>query len=132
MPKLLAAVAMILFAMIGVIAFFKKPAPSVKAPQAQVPIEIVLDQDTVSLPPPVVPQKSPETPAELPEADRIEEFFNKEGPKLPLSKRLLIRAMCPGKRGGPLGYPIMPAITKPRVILLPAASMASPIISNKS
>ena len=104
--------------------------------EQSIPVEIDLNHTAAVLipasspePPPVMeaPIKvdtitpSVETTSSLPEADRIEELFNKQDPRLPMWKRSFIKAECLGKKDGLHGYPIMLPITKPRAILSPAA-----------
>ncbi|MBA2368981.1 MAG: L,D-transpeptidase [Candidatus Protochlamydia sp.] len=88
LPKLLAYVSIILFGAIGIAAIFKsKPAPESIALSNEGPWEVELDNEIQSVVP-AFAAPSAEKPlsratfmAELPEADRIEELFNKNEPK---------------------------------------------------
>ena len=114
LPKVLALVSLLLFAIIGVVALFKEPASSIPAVPAQVPLEVELDQQIQTVMPAVSPVPSPsssvtekgvlpapETIIELPEADRIEELFNKEGAKLPIVETITYKSRVPWQKGRP-------------------------------
>lgn len=107
LPKLLAVVALLLFAIIGVLALFKEPAASIPSVPVQVPLEVELDQEIQTVVPAVIPptliaeQGAPEPVIELPEANRIEELFNTEGSKLPIVETVTYKSRVPWQQGRP-------------------------------
>lgn len=111
LPKLLGIVALLLFGIIGVIALFKEPAQKVSTPQIAVPLEVELDQQIQVAMPAAVPPSTPvlveaqeesirET-VELPDADRIDEFFRLEEPKLPIVETITYKSKVPWLKGRP-------------------------------
>ena len=111
LPKLLALVAFFLFGIIGIIAFFKEPAPSVRPAQMQVPLEVDLDKEIQTVVPALSPPaaeiaassqpRNHEIVVELPDADRIAELFNKEGAKLPFVETVTYKSHVPWQKGRP-------------------------------
>lgn len=119
-PKLLILIALVLFGTIGIAAIFKKSkgkAPSQQvtvvkpaAPKAAVEVEFEREEPVVSLAPvaqkasePVIIArelpKSPQKP--LPEANRIDEFFNRNDPKLPIVETLTYKSRVDWQKGRP-------------------------------
>jgi len=117
-PKLLILIALVLFGTIGVAAIFKKgkgktqPSPvmvvKAVAPKAAVEIELERDEPVVAVAPvvqkmiepvAVVKEASPQKP--LPEANRMEEFFNKNDPKLPIVETLTYKSRVDWQKGRP-------------------------------
>src|SRR5688572_21975814 len=108
LPKLLLFTAISLFGMIGTVAFFKNDKPKItpiSSASLSKPIEVNLGKETrvavaqprpippkpIEQTPPAIPQSpsvkielSERTNLTLPDANRIEEFFNKEGPVFPI------------------------------------------------
>ena len=90
-------------------ALFKEPAATISPVPAQVPLEVELDQQIQTVMPAVSPAPAtaiaekglPEAMIELPEADRIEELFNKDGPKLPIVETITYKSRVPWQKGRP-------------------------------
>ncbi len=119
-PRLLALVACILFSVIAMAALFKggkTAAPAIDLAR-QAPLEIELDQEirqeirVVSPPPPKIiasaqPTAAPSpavqrrSAAELPEANRIDELFNKGDPKLPIVQTITYKSRVAWQKGRP-------------------------------
>lgn len=113
-PKILVLLAVVLFGTIGVVAFFKgstKAASSSRISIA-VPVEVELDREVHVIVPNVDEKKvslsenSNEKPSkdqelELPEANRIEEFFNKGEPKFPIVETITYKSRVPWQKGRP-------------------------------
>jgi hypothetical protein len=109
LPKLLALVSILLFGMIGVIALFKERDSSLAPTSLQVPLEVELDQQIQT----IVPAPHSATIAlsadkgeksvlmDLPNANRIEELFNKNEPKLPIVETLIYKSRVPWQKGRP-------------------------------
>lgn len=110
LPKLLAIVSLLLFGMIGIVALFKRePAIPIASVSLQVPLEVELDQEIHI----VMPAATPHTPfilsekgevvaaVDLPNANRIEELFNKNGPKLPIVETIIYKSHVPWQKGRP-------------------------------
>lgn len=109
LPKLLAIVSLLLFAIIGIAALFKKGsvAPITSVP-VQVPLEIELDQEIQTVMPamtshiPMTSEKGEKiAEVELPDANRIEELFNKNDPKLPIVETLTYKSHVSWQKGRP-------------------------------
>ena len=113
LPKLLGCVALILFGLIGVAAFLKKPTSNLSSESlVQVPIEIVIEEKTQSytpapsppsipvLPPPVVPL-AVIAKTELPDDDRIEQLFNLSDPRLPIVETITYKSHVSWLKGRP-------------------------------
>lgn len=96
-PKLLVIFAVVLLTFVGVAAWLKrdkKAAPVVIAKET--PIEINIEAE------PLVAAKQPEKQeAELPSANRIDEFFNKKGQKFPFVETITYRSRVPWIKGRP-------------------------------
>jgi hypothetical protein len=116
LPRLLAILSLVLFGAIGIAALFKHGSDSnnlALAPAPAAPLEIELDREiqvvapaVVALAPePLLVEKAPlkEAPkaAHLPTADRIEELFNKEGPKLPIVETITYKSRVSWLKGRP-------------------------------
>ena len=110
LPKLLALVSLLLFGMIGIIALFKKGTASTSAsPEGQIPLEITLHQDTQTVVPAgdhhqTVASSSTRhliADSDLPDANRIEELFNKNGPKLPIVETITYKSHVNWQKGRP-------------------------------
>lgn len=114
LPKLLAFVALVLFGLIGVIAFFKKVGTdSETQPPPFVPIEIAIEEAPASFSPVVPVVSSPSSGAlketsignqetkDLPQADRINELFNRQDPRLPIVETIVYKSHVPWQKGRP-------------------------------
>jgi hypothetical protein len=116
LPKLLAFFSLVLFGIIGTIALFKEKPPSHSfSLSVQGPLEIELDQEIQTLAPALVfpPQVSDATEKkqglempslssiELPDANRIEELFNKTDPRLPIVETITYKSHVPWQKGRP-------------------------------
>lgn len=113
-PKLLLILTVVLFGTIGTLAFVKSgkksPAPRTFEVVSR-PIEVHLDGEVkVLAATPPIPVVTPvvavrEEPAKsldpLPEADRIQEFFNKSGPKFPIVETITYKSRVPWQKGRP-------------------------------
>lgn len=129
LPKLLAILAVVLFGIIGIAALFKgKPEDS--APKeslaVQVPYEVELDTEIQVIEPSslantvpepkeepvqeiavVAPVKTAKVPTpkasniELPDADRIDELFNKQDPRLPIVETITYKSHVSWQKGRP-------------------------------
>jgi hypothetical protein len=108
LPKLLALVSLLLFGMIGMMALFKK-APAAPSAPIQVPLEVELDQDIQVVMPAVTPHRSVAASekgqivaeVDLPDANRVEELFNKNDPKLPIVETLTYKSHVQWQKGRP-------------------------------
>jgi hypothetical protein len=112
LPKLLALLALVLFGIIGIVAIFKRePTAPVASVNVQDPVEVVFDQETQTILPAATPIPSPTLMVErdqtitatidLPEANRIEELFNKNDPKLPIVETVTYKSHVPWQKGRP-------------------------------
>lgn len=109
LPKLLILVSILLFGLIGLLAIFKKePSPPAGAVASQAPIEIDIPQENLILSPVLAsePVKREEKQSltykiDLPEANRIEEFFNRNGEKLPIVETITYKSHVPWQKGRP-------------------------------
>lgn len=110
LPKLLAVVSLLLFGVIGVVALFKKgPAPVPAAQTVQMPLEVALDQEIQTVMPAVAPHQTVVASdkgqvianVDLPDANRIEEFFNKNGAQLPIVETITYKSHVPWQKGRP-------------------------------
>lgn len=120
-PKLLILIALVLFGTIGVAAIFKKGKAKTSSPQGVVvktvapkvtqPIEIEIEKEEpvvitvapvvkkIDPTPIIVREVIPQKP--LPEANRIEEFFNRNDPKLPIVETLTYKSRVDWQKGRP-------------------------------
>ncbi len=112
LPKLLGLVSLVLFGMIGIIALFKKPANSATPPSVtvQAPLEVQLDEEIQTVMPAIAStsqgnhslEKGPIALAiDLPDGDRIEELFNKNGSKLSIVETITYKSHVPWQKGRP-------------------------------
>ncbi len=103
LPKILAVLSLSLFGIIGMIAIFKKGgSEKLERPHVQTPVEIVLE----ALEEPVAPASQKNEPQiafkeDLPEDDRIEEFFNKNDKKFPIVETITYKSHVPWQKGRP-------------------------------
>lgn len=112
LPKLFMFVALVLFGLIGLTAVVKKIYTD-SPPSAEVPVEIVLHEKKTILQPaaePILVEAAvPLSPAKentsnkipLPDADRIEELFNKNGNILPIVETITYKSHVPWQKGRP-------------------------------
>lgn len=105
-PKLLAILAILLFGAIGIAALFKegKEAPEAEVTKAQAtPLEVELDREVRVTAPatPVVTATPPRGAEDLPEANRIDELFNKGDPKFPIVETITYKSRVPWLKGRP-------------------------------
>lgn len=113
-PKIIAVSAVLLFGIVGIAALLKSDKESETVP-ALVAIEVKLEDD-VSAPLPSHPtvvhapseikarptERPIERPSEhLPDADRIEELFSVDGPKLPIVETITYKSRVPWQKGRP-------------------------------
>jgi hypothetical protein len=126
LPKLLGILAFILFSVICIAALFKSNSedqhPLVETTRLQLPLEVELEEDVHPVTPaPIVPapiinidkalhEKSdevgtikelPSLSVILPEADRIEELFNKQAPRLEIVETVTYKSHVPWQKGRP-------------------------------
>lgn len=115
LPKLFAIITFSLFGIIGFLSLFtEKESPSQELPSLQKPVEIVLDQTVQTVVPAAAAPSSVQASAshvkantsplsirELPDANRIEEFFNKTGDKLPIVETITYKSHVPWQKGRP-------------------------------
>lgn len=129
LPKILAILALVLFGSIGVAAFMKNRNNSINFVSApvQTPLEIELDQElqeispAITVPivhapaeiasvleepvsttaPKVVYSPKPLSAFELPDADRIEELFNRKDPRLPIVQTITYKSKVDWQQGRP-------------------------------
>lgn len=100
LPKLFALFSLLLFGVIGMAALLKKPATPPPAGHPG-PIEVALPPAPAAPASPLPFKESEAVEADLPEADRIEEFFNKHDPKLPIVETLTYKSHVPWQKGRP-------------------------------
>jgi hypothetical protein len=116
-PKFLGIASLLLFAMIGILAFFKGGKARSTAKSEVVPVtimvpipppkEIPIVQPSIPTAKPV--QEIPKAPTAavaeeerlLPEANRIMELFNKGEPKLPFVETIVYKSRVPWQKGRP-------------------------------
>lgn len=118
LPKIIVIFTIVLFAGIGVAALLKKDrkaTPPKVVSKTKVPIEIDLAKEAnvaKTLPPkqPQIVAKTENSPAvplandkdiELPRANRLDEFFNKSDPRLPIVETITYRSRVPWQKGRP-------------------------------
>lgn len=120
-PKLLAIIAVVLFGIIAIAIFFKedqRPGIPVES-TVYAPLEVELDKEirmVASIEPIAKPEKTDRsnTQPEIvnhkiavplnapPEADRIEQFFNKSGPRLPIVETITYKSRVDWQKGRPV------------------------------
>ncbi len=109
LPKIFALVSLLLFGTIGILALFKKEPKAAPAPiSSQFPLEIECEQDLRIITPSgtsqsnrVIEKEQIADAAELPDANRIEELFNKNGPKLPIVETITYKSRVAWQKGRP-------------------------------
>jgi hypothetical protein len=105
LPKLLALLSCVLFGIIGAIAFFKESPATTPVLAVPVPLEIEPEKIETVMPAPanatVSSEKGSSRVIDLPDADRIEELFNKNGPKLPIVETLTYKSHVSWQKGRP-------------------------------
>lgn len=113
LPKLLALLSVILFGLIGLIALFKEPAtPPASTAAFQIPLEVDLDQQIQIVTPALTPPSTIAMSSEkkqvptnssvgLPDANQVEELFNKNDPKLPIVETITYKSHVPWQKGRP-------------------------------
>jgi hypothetical protein len=113
-PKFLGIFAALLFSIIGIAAWMKsgsRPASPV-ANVIATPVEIELDREVRVLPAtstliasnsktPIVDSKPPSSSQTLPDVDRIDLLFNKNGSKLPLVETITYKSKVAWQKGRP-------------------------------
>ncbi|MBA3721935.1 MAG: L,D-transpeptidase [Parachlamydiaceae bacterium] len=117
LPKFLAILTIVLFSAIGFIAIFKQKPETVSITQpliAHAPLEVELDEEIQT----IVPAKTAQDPVklestnspvlisnspaiDLPNANRIDELFNKKDPKLPIVETITYKSHVPWQKGRP-------------------------------
>lgn len=110
LPKLLALVSLLLFGIIGLVALFKERSPPLTVTTSlHVPLEVELDQEIQTITPSVASPK-PMKPVgkvrvastiPLPDADRVEELFNKTGTQLPIVETITYKSHVSWLKGRP-------------------------------
>lgn len=99
-PKLLGIFAVILFLVIGIAALIKNGKQQIEEPVITLSSqEIELDHEM--RPAQIVRMSPPQSSAPLPEADRINEFFNKIDPKFPIVQTITYKSRVPWQKGRP-------------------------------
>lgn len=111
LPKLLVIITLLLFGAIGLASLFTRPSSPEVLQQSEGPIEIVLSEERAFPLVPAAPvQQQMDTPlvndvpqvaVELPFANRIEEFFNKQDPKLPIVETITYKSHVAWQKGRP-------------------------------
>lgn len=111
LPKLLAVVSLLLFGMIGIIALFKKGTTSDPISVSyEMPLEVTFDRDIQSITPaatshsvapPSLSRDQLIADHDLPQANRIDEFFNKNDPKLPIVETVTYKSHVSWQKGRP-------------------------------
>lgn len=122
LPKLLALLVIVLFGAIGIAALFKTGHEVQKLPYpntSQAPLEVELDKEIQSVVPALNPSESRHAVEEsaetismprkdliassenLPDADRIEELFNKKEPRFPFIETITYRSHVNWQKGRP-------------------------------
>lgn len=108
LPKVLGLLSLVLFTLIGIIALFKRPQATMPLSMPiQVPLEIDLDEQIQTVTPaPVLVYVSKEkreviSNIDLPKADRIEEFFSKDGSQLPIVETIVYKSHVSWQKGRP-------------------------------
>lgn len=114
-PKLLVLIGLVLFGTIGIAAIFKKgktqDLTSISAPSELIEVELdgeekivkIIEEEKIEAPTPVViftPTVN-ESSKELPEANRINELFNKYEPKLPIVETIVYKPRVAWQKGRP-------------------------------
>jgi hypothetical protein len=109
-PQLLAIVSLLLFGTIGIVALFKRePTTPIASAPMQVPLEVELDQNIQTIMPAIVShtpillseQGQAIASIDVPDANRIEELFNKNEPKLPIVETITYKSHVPWQKGRP-------------------------------
>lgn len=110
-PKLLLILSAVLFGTIGLLALMKGGNKTETVPilVSSKPIEVELDGEVRVLAPPPPPppplaakKEEPPKPVEpLPEVDRVNEFFNKNGVKFPIVETITYKSRVPWQKGRP-------------------------------
>lgn len=110
LPKLLAFLSLVLFGIIGVTALFKERSPPLAAAiSMQVPLEVELDHEIQTITPSVAPpslvrregKERTTSTIHLPDANRIEELFNKTGTQLPIVETITYKSHVSWLKGRP-------------------------------
>ena len=115
LPKIFAVVTLLLFAMIGVAALFKKGAESPPfststSSDTQSPIEVAFDTEVQTVMPAISSPEKISLPqggsrrindVDLPDANLIEELFNKNGSKLLIVETITYKSHVPWQKGRP-------------------------------
>lgn len=116
-PKLLVIIAVVLFGTVIVAAIVKgnKDTPPTKLATGNAPIEVEIEREVVSAPvaKPILSATEPvivkavdspnliEPKPEPPDANRIEEFFSIDGPKLPIVETITYKSRVAWQKGRP-------------------------------
>lgn len=109
LPKALTLLSLLLFGVIGAVALFNEHKRSPSSNPMNTPVEIELDHDIqVVLPAHTSKSETKKIQKEqeivridLPEANQIEELFNKEGSKLPIVETITYKSHVPWQKGRP-------------------------------
>lgn len=107
LPKLLFFLAVILFGSIGILALFKKPSSRVVVSKESLPLEIKGEHMLQTVIPAAevgfleTEEKVPVSAVSLPDANRIEELFTKEGTKLPFVETVTYKSHVSWLKGRP-------------------------------
>jgi hypothetical protein len=116
LPKALAILSILLFTAIGLAALFKDRPPSSPSMQpslTQAPLEIELDQEIQTIAPALVTsvdiqaskpprlEDKPRPSIDLPDANRIEELFNRDGTQLPIVETITYKSRVSWLKGRP-------------------------------
>lgn len=110
-PKFLAIITVVLFIGIGIVAVVKKSMRSTEVSEESVDgrVEVLIDgeEHAVSIAVPSKPKLAPPQPIRssdkepITNVDRIQEFFNKGDPKLPIVQTIVYKSRVPWQKGRP-------------------------------
>jgi hypothetical protein len=98
LPKVLIVLALVLFAVVGGAAFFKKKS---SAQESEPVIALAIVEEEIVEGADMEAQELPIIDATLPEANRIEELFNKRDPRLPIVETITYKSYVSWKPGKP-------------------------------
>lgn len=116
-PKILAVTTVILFSLIGVLAFFKGEKKTLTTPPSPLatPIEVVPNTEKpvvvkkIEVAPKLVVERSPPLPppvaqpalVDVPAVDRVQELFNRVEPRFPFVETITYKSRVPWLKGRP-------------------------------
>lgn len=98
LPRTLLIFSVILFGAIALLSLFKEKQVQTSSSPIPLPIDTEVRIANVEIAP---PPKSPQKEFAVPETDRINEFFNKGHPQLPIVETIVYRSRVPWQKGRP-------------------------------